>query len=177
MSRETPEAAYEHAREAMRRQDLPEVFACLDVNDLRRIAENAINLSLGARIDDADPEVRGICRDHGFPLDDLLDARRQVMASPGLEATRRMRDTMKRGLGGVTRLAVFLGALERYTRRVAGGGSVSLRLFQDETLAALRVDGSRAVARRVFAAGSSDEVEFVRRKHEWFIKLFSRSGA
>ena len=50
MSRETPTAAYEHAREAMRRRDLSEVFACLDVNDLQRIAANAVALSLGAAV-------------------------------------------------------------------------------------------------------------------------------
>ena len=38
----------------MSRGDLLEVFACLDVNDLKRIAENAVALSLGAQIDTAD---------------------------------------------------------------------------------------------------------------------------
>ena len=85
MSRQTPEAAYEEAREAMRRQDWPAVFACLDVGDLRRIASNAVALSLGSRIDDAEDEVRDICRQHGFPLDDLLRARRRIMEAPGLE--------------------------------------------------------------------------------------------
>jgi hypothetical protein len=38
MSRATPQAAYGTAREAMRRQDWPAVFACLDVSDLKKIA-------------------------------------------------------------------------------------------------------------------------------------------
>ena len=42
MSRATPQAAYETAREAMRRQDWPAVFACLDVSDLKKIAANAV---------------------------------------------------------------------------------------------------------------------------------------
>ena len=43
MSRATPQAAYETAREAMRRQDWPAVFACLDVSDLKKIAANAVS--------------------------------------------------------------------------------------------------------------------------------------
>jgi hypothetical protein len=50
MSRETPQAVFEHAQAAMLRGDLFEVFACLDVNDLKRVAANAVALSLGARI-------------------------------------------------------------------------------------------------------------------------------
>ncbi len=59
MSRATPQAAYETAREAMRRQDWPAVFACLDVSDLKKIAANAVALSLGASIDEAErtPDV------------------------------------------------------------------------------------------------------------------------
>ena len=87
MSRETPQAVFEHARAAMLRGDLFEVFACLDVNDLKRVAANAVALSLGARIDDANDEVRRICDGHGFPLDDLLSARQGVMQMPGIEAT------------------------------------------------------------------------------------------
>src|ERR1700738_1953824 len=56
MSRETPQAAFEHAQAAMLRGDLLEVFACLDVNDLKRVAANAVALSLGAH-DDADEQV------------------------------------------------------------------------------------------------------------------------
>jgi hypothetical protein len=54
MSRATPQAAYETAREAMRRRDWPAVFACLDVSVLKKIAANAVDLSLGAGIDEAE---------------------------------------------------------------------------------------------------------------------------
>jgi hypothetical protein len=36
MSRATPQAAYETAREAMRRQDGPAMFACLDIDEAGR---------------------------------------------------------------------------------------------------------------------------------------------
>ena len=44
------------------------------------------------------------------------------------------RAAMKRGLAAVSNLSAFLGALEGYCRRVWGGGSISSRLFQQETL-------------------------------------------
>ena len=68
------------------------------MNDLKRVAANALALSLVARIDEADEEVRRICDEHRFPLDDLLNARRRVIQMPGREATMNQRDIMKRGL-------------------------------------------------------------------------------
>src|SRR5260370_8396360 len=98
MSRETPQAAFDHAQAAMLRGDLFEVFACLDVNDLKRVAANAVALVLGARIDDADEEVRRICDEHRFPLDDLMSARRRLLQMPGIEATTTPRHTIKLAL-------------------------------------------------------------------------------
>jgi hypothetical protein len=177
MSRETPQAAFEHARAAMLRGDLFEVFACLDLSGLQRIASNAVALSLGAHIDDADREVRRICREYGFPLDDLLSARRRIEQMPGMEATMNQRDTMKRGLAAVSNLPAFLAALEGYSRRVSGGGSISTRLFQNESLADVEVEGSRAWGTRVYGPGSRDDVEFVRRKGQWYVKLIARRRA
>jgi hypothetical protein len=174
MSRKTPQAAFEHTQAAMLRGNLFEVFACLDVNDLKRVAANAVALSLGTRIDDADEEVRRICDEHRFPLDDLLSARRRVMRMPGRDATTNQRDTMKRGLAAVSNLPAFLAALEGYSRRVSGSGSISVRLFQNETLTDVRVQGSRARGTRVHGSGSSDDVEFVQRKGQWYVKLIAR---
>ena len=61
-----------------------------------------------------------------------------------------------------------------YSRRMSGGGSISMRLFQQEQLTDVHIDGSRAWWTRVFGAGSSDDVEFVRRKGQWYIKLIAR---
>jgi hypothetical protein len=171
MSRETPEAVFEHARAAMKRGDLIEVFACLEPADLKRIASNAVSLSLGGGGGVPDEEARRICHEYGFPVDDLIGAWQQIMAKPGLEATTKARDTMKRGLAAVSNLGSFLGALEGYCRRVRGGGSISSRLFQQETLTDVNIDGARARGVRVYGPGSSDDVEFVLRKGQWFIKL------
>lgn len=174
MSHETPQAAFEHARAAMLRGDLFEVFACLDPNDLKRVAANAVALSLGSRIDVADEEVHRICAEHRFPLEDLLQARRRVVQMPGREATMNQRDTMKRGLAALPNLPGFLAALEGYSRRSSGGGSISERLFQNETLTDVLVEGSRAWGTRVHGPGSSEAVEFVRRKGRWYVKLIAR---
>jgi hypothetical protein len=178
MSRETPQAAFDHAQAAMLRGDLFEVFACLDVNDLKRVAANAVALVLGARIDDADAdeEVRRICDEHRFPLDDLMSAPRRVMQMPGMEATTNQRETMKRGLAAVSNLPAFLAALEGYSRRVSGGGSISMHLFQNETLTDVKVEGSRAWGTRTHGSESSDDVEFVQRKGQWYVKLIARPG-
>jgi len=174
MSRETPQAAFEHTQAAMLRGDLFEVFACLDVNDLKRVAANAVALSLGTRIDDVDEEVRRICEEHRFPLEDLMSAGRRVMPTPGRDATMNQRDTMKRGLAAVSNLPAFLAALEGYSRRVSGGGSISMRLFQNETLTEVQVEGSHAWGKRTHGSESSDDVEFVQRKGQWYVKLIAR---
>ena len=173
MSRETPQAAFDHAQAAIRRGDLFEVFACLDVSDLKRVPANAVALVLGTRMDDADEEVRRICDEHRFPLDDLMSARWRVMQLPGMEATTNQRDTMKRGLAAVSNLPAFLAALEGYSRRVNGGGSISMRLFQKETLIDVQVEGSRAWGTRIHGSESSDDVEFVQRKGQWYVKLIA----
>jgi len=167
-------AAFEHARAAMARGDLLEVFNCLDVKDLKRISENAVNLSLGMLIDDAPAEIRGLCVEHGFPLDEVLAARRRIMQTPGMDATMNHRDTMKRALASVSNLPAFLAGLEGHSRRVSGAGSISTRLFQNEKLTDMRIEGSRAWATRVFGPGSNDDVEFVRTKGHWYIRLISR---
>ncbi len=59
------------------------------------------------------------------------------------------RDTMKRGLAAVSNLPAFLAALEGYSRRVSDGGSISTRLFQNEALTDVHVEGSHAWGTRV----------------------------
>ena len=87
-----------------------------------RTNKNAVGIALGRRIDDVDAEVRRICREQCFPLDEILTARRRIMQAPGMEATMTHRDAMKRGLAAVADLPAFLAALEGYSRRVSGGG-------------------------------------------------------
>jgi hypothetical protein len=81
---------------------------------------------------------------------------------------------MKRGLAAVSNLPAFLAALEGYSRRVGGGGSISIRLFQNETLTHVQVEGSRAWGTRTHGSESRDDVEFVQRKSQWYIKLIAR---
>ena len=49
-----------------------------------------------------------------------------------------------------------------------------MRLFQNETLTDVQVEGSHAWGTRVHGSGSSDAVEFVQRKGQWYVKLITR---
>ena len=56
-------------------------------------------------------------------------------------------------------------------RRLQGGGSLSTRLFQDEELRDLEIDGARAWAVRHGSAGPIDPVGFVRKGGAWSVRL------
>jgi hypothetical protein len=49
-----------------------------------------------------------------------------------------------------------------------------MRLFQDETMTDVQVEGSRARGTRTHGSESSDDVEFVQRKGQWYVKLIAR---
>ena len=51
-----------------------------------------------------------------------------------------------------------------------------MRLFQNEALTEVRVEGSHAWGTRVHSSGSSDDVEFVHRKGQWYVKLIASPG-
>jgi hypothetical protein len=53
--------------------------------------------------------------------------------------------------------------------------TLSTRLFQGERLVDVRIEGPRARARRVFSENSADDVEFVLRRGQWYVKLITRS--
>jgi hypothetical protein len=56
---------------------------------------------------------------------------------------------LKFGLAAVSNFPAFLAALEGYSQPVSGGGSISMRLFQNETLTDVHVEGSGAWGTRV----------------------------
>lgn len=69
-------------------------------------------------------------------------------------------------------LAAFAAALERAMRDSVGGGSVSSRLFVGETLTDLVVEGARA--KRRLAGGAVEDIAFVKKKGDWYIRLPKR---
>jgi hypothetical protein len=83
---------------------------------------------------------------------------------------------LKFGLAAVSNLPAFLAALEGYRQRVSGGGSISMRLFRNETLTDVHVEGSGAWGRCV-GPRSGKDVEFMQRKGQWYVKRIARPRA
>lgn len=100
---------------------------------------------------------------------------RQVLAEPNLERSLAHRDLVKQHDALLKRAvkgrAVALGNIEGLRRSRGEGGSLSSRLFQDERLEDLVVEGARASAVRVDASGFRQRVTFVRRRSGWKIQL------
>jgi len=90
------------------------------------------------------------------------------------EAFAEARKTLKATLKAVPNLSRFTAALERAMRAEGGGGSISSRLFVDEILEGVSITGTRAWATRRSAAGHSEDVGFVRRKGEWYIRVLGK---
>ena len=180
--RETPQAVFATAQSAIARADWETFFACLDQPDLLRIAKNGVGVLVATPPDAA---TRALCAVHGFPLDDVYNRGQRIAESS--QAMRRASsrelslqhkalvdaytDAIEAGLRGLADLAGFTAALERRMRSAGGSGSVSSRLFADETLADVVVEGGNARGKRRSPAGAIDEIAFVQRKDDWRIRL------
>ena len=80
-------------------------------------------------------------------------------------------------LRAVTDLAGFTAALERTLRAESGGGSLSTRLFVGEILEDVSITGTKAWATRRDTSGHTEDVGFVRRKSEWYIRPLAKQPA
>jgi hypothetical protein len=197
MSRATPEEAFAEARAAMERGDWEGFCACLDAETLLRIAENGVGrLLAGGPATGA--LLAGLCREHAVPDEMVvsLRARLQRLAESGraavspearsdpramVEASLRhkrvvdeYRASLKSTLKAVPELARFTAALERALRAESGGGSMSTRLFVGEALEEMSITGTKAWATRRSADGHADDVGFVRKKGEWYIRPLAK---
>jgi len=196
MARGTPEEAFAEASAAMARGDWPAFFACIDRKSLLRIAENGINRFLAggpaasatfAALCDA----QGVAAGRATALQAL--GARIVASGQAMRAGARTdpaamvqnslqhqklvteyRDGVKALAGEAPNLAAFVAALETALRAESGGGSVSSRLFLDETLGEVVVTGNKARATRRMASGATEDVSFAREKGQWVIKPFAR---
>jgi hypothetical protein len=81
-----------------------------------------------------------------------------------------LKDTLK----SVPDLANYTAALERQMRAIRGGGSVSSRLFVNETLHNVVIDGKHAWATRQRKGGWTEDIGFVQKRQRWYIKLKTR---
>ena len=187
-----PHAVFARARSAAERADWEALFACLDRSELIVIARNSVN-ALAATPHHAGPRAAAVFAAHGFPLDtlqargrDVTESARAMLDDPAPPAEQRRQslrhrdlveryaETLEAGLKGVPYLAAFAAALERAMRDSVGGGSVSSRLFVGETLTDLVVEGARARAKRRLAGGAVEDIAFVKKKGDWYIRLPKR---
>jgi uncharacterized protein YigA (DUF484 family) len=196
MARATPAEAFEEAVAAMRRGDWTALFACIDPPNVVTIATNGVNRFLAGG-PQASATLASICAAHGVPADragalQSLGARitesarvsiEQMRADPAsmMEQSRRhqklvaeYREGVKALVASAADVAAFTGAIETALRAESGGGSVSTRLFVDETLEGVTVSGNRARGVRRMASGATEDVSFVRKKGAWFIRPFAR---
>lgn len=197
MSRTTPEEAFAEARAAMERADWDGVFACLDPDDLLKIAENGVSRFLTGGEATADA-FTALCGEHDVPgemvatlhtlLQRIAESARTSVSPAGRSEPGAMlqqslrhkqivddyRKALKATLKAVPDLARFTAALERALRADGGGGSVSSRLFLDEVLEDVSITGTRAWATRRSRAGHPEDVGFVRRKGQWYIRVLGK---
>jgi hypothetical protein len=180
----------------MERADWAAFFACIDRHDLATIAGNGVNRFLGGGEASAAVFV-ALCRAQAVPdatVEGLRSGLRRIaesaaalaQAGPPDPATmvqrslghRRLVDeyraSLKAALDAVPALARFTAALETALRAGGGGGSVSAKLFVGERLEDVSITGSRAWATRRIPGGAAEDVGFVRRKGEWYIRPLAR---
>jgi hypothetical protein len=191
MTRTTPEETFAEARAAMERGDWEGVFACLDADNLRRIGENSIGRFLAGG-ESAVSAFVALCGEHGVPrepvtalrsgLGRMAESSRAVTASMSdpaamMRESRRHQDNVaaytlavKETLKAAPDLARFTAALER----ALGGGSVSSRLFVDEVVEDVQVDGTKAWGVRRGPNGFREDVGFVRKKGIWYVRVFGK---
>ena len=197
--RDTPEAAFAEASAAMVRGDWHAFFACIDRDSLITIAENGVGRFIGGG-DRYAEMFAGLCARNGIPAnmpEKLRGAAARILESGNAFRTAGppkdpkamiadslrhkalvddYRDTLKNIVKASANIHAFVADLEIALRQETESGSVSTRLFVDETLEAVSVNGSSAKAIRRMRGGTTEDVSFVRRRGgEWFIKPFTKS--
>ena len=191
MARTTPEETFAEARAAMEGGHWEGVFACLESDNLMRIGQN----SVGHFMNGGDRSMQtfvALCGEHGVPSDKVSALRGALehMAEWGRAAMARASDpaammrqslehrdnvkaynlALKETLKAAPNLPAFTAALERSL----GGVSVSSRLFIDEVVENIQIDGTKAWGIRRGPNGFQEDVGFVRKKGVWFIHLFGK---
>jgi hypothetical protein len=197
--RDTPEAAFAEASAAMVRGDWHAFFACIDRDSLMTIAENGVGRFIAGG-DQYAAMFAGLCARNGIPAempDKLRAAAARIVASGHASRTAAppqdpkamiadslrhkalvddYRDTLKTIVKAAPNIHAFVADLEIALRKETESGSVSTRLFVDETLEAVSISGSTAKGIRRMGGGATEAVSFVRRRGgEWFIKPFTKS--
>ena len=201
MTAVTPEDVFRSAQDAMARGDYEAFFQCIDRHDLTRIIDNSMKLFLNLRTGPQMDEFKALCTRHGIlpeQIDHIVQQGERIMESAHamttvgdfrtltpdqaqafMERSGRHRDLVREydvllrsALKSAGDLALLTAGLERMQRARSASGSVSTRLFIDETLKDVVVTGKAAWAQRA-GKGWSEDVAFVQRGKRWYIRLFA----
>ncbi len=172
MAARTPQEAFEQAQQAMQRGDWRALFSILDPCDVRRILNNAFKLCLTTH-HGAHDEFAAIFERHGVPAAELARLWQSWSKTVGPNPTHEK--TLKAMIKRASDIAGLAAELERHSRAIRGGGSVSSSLFLGETLSDLVVTADQARALRQFPSGWLEPVEFVRDRDGWKVRLFARA--
>jgi hypothetical protein len=157
----TPQDTFQRAVKAVANGDWVAFCRLLTEADVKRVLENAIVLCGQSANDE---QVAKLFERYGFvpePVEDPKTYRTRLKA-----AIKQVKDP-----------AELLGHLEAEVGIRLGRRSFSSRLFQNEKLEDVVVDGKKATARRVHADGSMDAVAFALTKEGWRISLVGRRTA
>jgi hypothetical protein len=188
MTAASPAEAFLAAQQAMIHGDWEGFFRRLTRRRLVEIAVMVIPM-VG---DDPAGTFSDLCRRHGIPADLLADVRdlgdeivrsaERFRGDDGRSPAEMVADSDRHRLlvkeharaakacvDAITDVAAFVAASERHRRETSGGGSISSRMFVDETLTEIVVTGRKATGVRTFPHGRSEGLAFVFERGEWRI--------
>lgn len=183
MNAESPQTVFATAQAALGQGDWEGFFACLSDHDLRLLARDSL-LNLWG-----DGQLPALLRCHAIPqeraadfaaaLTALLDhAERRGKAKYDGGQHQRLAGVVNRScrtlLQAAPDLALFTAALERHSRALGRGGSVSSSLFLGEELRDVTVQDRRAWGRRMEGGMWGEDLGFVRQRGGWRIRLRAR---
>jgi len=192
----TPQEAFAAAQASIARRDWRGFYACFDRGDLFRAAEEVIPVYVVVFGRDAWFVQHCAAHDVSLAALDVWEQTRRTMERAGMPAWRRSggiareqattglwlserqrrlvqetQEAMREALALVADLDGFIAEL---VARVQGSGRAAglpSTLFLGETLEQVIVDGDRARATRTVRGAPIAELEFVRRRGEWLVRL------
>lgn len=185
MSQLSPLDVFSEAQSAMARGDYDTFFKCFNNSDLMGIAKNSVSRLMSS--DDTFSALREILGQHSVShasFDNMLEKLTEMIdsSSPPIDDDYRQRqqrvkafnNAMSTMLKSAANLAGLTAALEKAMRSMRHAGSVSRSLFIDEVLEQIVIEDNKAWATRKIASGHSEDIGFIKKKGQWYIRLMAR---
>jgi hypothetical protein len=204
MKQSDPEATFTEAQSAMLRGDWAAFFTCFAESDLLIFASNSVNNLLAqgqqgwevllqlcdtyaipahqleaVRLSGNEiiTSVHAITVTPGVNIDAIEMTDPSISTYSAAHHQQLVNDydvALKRMLTSATSLPDLTAALEQQMRLMLDGGSVSHWLFIDESLHDIVIKGGRAWGTRVIGNDWEEDIGFVRKRGQWYIKLMAK---